>query len=315
MGWKGQLRSFNAAVKRAEKLQLQKARLQAAASARMAAGRYEDYVQEIVSYHKSVSCSEIDWQGIANAPEPIEPTQTKEREAKAISKLTTYKPNFFIRILRLVNFRVNMLKRNIEKAKASDELQYQENLKTYQAAHSRWQNEKAFAERMLAGDTSAYSQVITERKPLDSIQMFSGQVGLSFESEKVMINIELDLDKNVPSETATYLKSGRLSIKDTPKTKFHALCQDHICSIALRVANEILALVPVDAVLVDVSTNILDTSIGTIEMKPILSLKVPRSTLKKINLSSVDPSDCMKNFIHNIDFKKTEGLRPVEKIA
>lgn len=315
MGWKGQLRSFNAAMNRAEKHRKRVQRQQAAANAFNAVQEFERYVEEIVSYHKTANCSPIDWKSFKDAVEPTQPVRSHQLENEASSYLESYQPGFLIRLLRLVNFRINWLKNRIEKAKTRDERQFKQSFESYKDAHSKWKTQKEAAEKMLSGDVDAYVRLIADKKPFSSIQHFSGKINLSFQPGTVSIAVELDLGENVPSETATYLKSGSISVKDTPKTKYHQLCQEHVCSIALRVAREILALIPVEFVLVQVMTDVLDSSMGALEMKPILSLKVPRSSIQKINFENVSPSDCMKNFVHNIDFKKLEGLGPVSTVA
>ncbi|MGY4494699.1 hypothetical protein [Pseudomonas sp. TE3610] len=36
-----------------------------------------------------------------------------------------------------------------------------------------------------------------------------------------------------------------------------------------------------------------------------------RSTLNSLNLDAIDPSDAMKNFVHRMAFKKTQGFSAV----
>jgi hypothetical protein len=315
MGWKGTLRSFNAAVKRAERHNRQMQKQQAALNAAMAFDRYESYLNDIVSYHKSVTTEVIDWEALKNAIEPIEPQRSSEHETIAINLLTNYRPNFLIKFFRLVNFRLNWLKKNVQRGKLRDEKIYQNNMNAYRPAHSRWRSDKELAEKMLSGDADAFAKLIDERHPFHSIKSFSGNMDFIFENGKTTINIEIDFDKNVPSETAKLLKSGTLSIKETTKTHYHQVCQDHVCSIALRVARETLALLPVEYIYVNVKHYTVDTSLGNLEMKSILSLKVPRATLKKINFENIDPSDCLRNFIHNMNFKRLEGFEAVEDVA
>ena len=46
----------------------------------------------------------------------------------------------------------------------------------------------------------------------------------------------------------------------------------------------------------------------------VLSVALYPETLAKINFESIDPSDSMKNFVHNMKFSKTNGFSPVDKV-
>jgi hypothetical protein len=79
----------------------------------------------------------------------------------------------------------------------------------------------------------------------------------------------------------------------------------------LRIAREICALLPIDGFIITAEDEILNSATGKIDPQPILSVYVRRATLQSLNFERVDPSDAMKNFVHNMDFKKTQGFKPV----
>ncbi len=54
----------------------------------------------------------------------------------------------------------------------------------------------------------------------------------------------------VPKQRKALLKSGKLSVKDMPVGKFNELYQDYVCSCVLGTARDVLALLPVDVVIV-----------------------------------------------------------------
>ena len=99
-----------------------------------------------------------------------------------------------------------------------------------------------------------------------------------------------------------------------PKGAFYELYQDYICSCVIRVARESFAVLPVQKALVHAMESVLNTKTGYVEEQPILSVAMPRETLDRLNLETIDPSDSMRNFVHNMDFKKTSGFRVVQKI-
>lgn len=93
--------------------------------------------------------------------------------------------------------------------------------------------------------------------------------------------------------------------------RFNELHQDYVCSCALRVGRELLAILPDELVIVTALDNVLNGSTGHMQEQPILSVAFSRSTVDGLNLESIDPSDAMKNFVHNMSFKKAAGFSAV----
>ncbi len=118
----------------------------------------------------------------------------------------------------------------------------------------------------------------------------------------------------VPNEVKSLLQRGKISVKKMPKGAFNELYQDYICSCAIRVARETLALLPIRMVIVNAMGNILNNKTGHMEEQPILSVAIPRDTIDGLNLDTIDPSDSMGNFVHNMDFKRSRGFAKVEEI-
>jgi hypothetical protein len=118
----------------------------------------------------------------------------------------------------------------------------------------------------------------------------------------------------IPTETKTLLQTGKVSVKRMPQTKYLELYQDYICGCVLRIANETFALLPFKTVIVTAVSDILNTNTGHLEAMPVLSAVIPRATLARLNLQAIDPSDSMRNFVHQMDFKKTRGFMVIERI-
>ena len=92
------------------------------------------------------------------------------------------------------------------------------------------------------------------------------------------------------------------------------LFQDYVCSCVLRVANELFALLPIDATIVTAEDSLLDTTTGHLVPTPIVSAYIPRETFEGMNLDLLDPSDSMANFIHRMSFKKTKGFEGIQRL-
>ena len=115
----------------------------------------------------------------------------------------------------------------------------------------------------------------------------------------------------IPTEIKSLPKSGKLSTKAMPAGRFYELHQDYVCSCALRAGRELLAILPNDLVIVTTLDNVLNSSTGHMENQPILSVAFSRPTVDGLNLEAIDPSDAMKNFVHNMSFKKGAGFLAV----
>ncbi|MOA48903.1 hypothetical protein D3C78_1717160 [compost metagenome] len=72
-----------------------------------------------------------------------------------------------------------------------------------------------------------------------------------------------------------------------------------------------MAILPDDLVIVTALDNVLNSSTGHVEEQPIFSVALSRSTVDGLNLEAIDPSDAMKNFVHNMNFKKGVGFSAV----
>jgi hypothetical protein len=112
----------------------------------------------------------------------------------------------------------------------------------------------------------------------------------------------------IPKDRAKLLASGRASVKPMPKGDYYRLYQDHVCSAALRVAREFLALLPIDEVIVTATDDLVDPATGHLKKTAILSLRVPRETVEKLNFQALDPSDSLRNFLHRMSFGSTTGF-------
>lgn len=314
MGWKGNLRTIGATIRKIERHHRQVEKLNQIANISEQVEQYNFLTQQLVSYHKT-STENIDWHYFKNLPEPIEPINTQRKFNIAEERLLNYKPNFFIKFLGLEMWRKTQLAKKMSKEREKDEAEFQKNKILYQKNHSDWGKSKTLADGILSGTEDAYLRILDDHQVFSDIKHFNGAVSISFENKTAFINIEIAGESTIPRQSVSQLKSGKASVKEITNSQFYQMYQDHVCSIALRVAREAFAYFSLEIVFINVVTDVLNRATGIYEESPILSLKAPKETLDKMNFQLVDPSEAMKNFIHNMDYKKTEGLLPVKKVA
>jgi hypothetical protein len=122
----------------------------------------------------------------------------------------------------------------------------------------------------------------------------------------------------IPTEAKSLTASGKISVKAMPKARFHEIYQDYMCGCVLRVAREVLALLPIETVLITVLVNAPDRRTGREGEQPILSVAIPRATVARLDFDTLDPSDAMGNFLCRGDFKasrKSGEFAPITPLA
>ena len=325
MGWKGTVRSIGAAVRAAErdakrrqreleKRQKQYAKMQELEQAAYEVEAYENHIEIIQSLHKE--CTDpINWENIASSQEPKRPENLKKHEEAAHSKAESYRPGFIDRLLKREEKKKKSLNENISRAIEQDEAEYKSSVSDWEEKMNDWKESAELAQLLLSGDNEAKIKVIKDLDPFSEISNLGSNLSISVSDEGLVETIiHIHGDDIVPNEVKGLLKSGKLSVKKTPKGQFNEVYQDYVCSCALRVANEIFSAIPDNMVIVTAVDELLNTKTGHLEKSPILSVCIPRSTLKSLKMETIDPSDSMSNFIHNMSFKKTKGFGAVSRV-
>ncbi len=320
MGWKGTVRAIGAAARAAErdakrhqrelaKQQKQYEKMQALQQAEYEVEVYKNHIEIIQSIHKECS-NLIDWEIISKSQEPKIPSDLKSNEKSARSKADNYKPGFIDKILKREEKKKTLHSDNIASAIEEDKT---EHINNWKKELNDWKESVELAQLLLNGNKEAKIKAIEDLDPFSEISNLGSSLTISVnESNLIDATIHIHGNDIVPSEVKSLLKSGKLSVKSMPKGKFNEIYQDYVCSCVLRVANELFSSIPDNMVIVTAVDELLSTKTGHLEKSPILSVCISRSTLESLNMNSIDPSDSMSNFIHNMSFKKTKGFEPVE---
>ncbi|RMR50408.1 hypothetical protein ALP84_02178 [Pseudomonas cichorii] len=323
MGWKGTLRSMQAASRKAERkaqrrnreLQLRQkeyAKMEALEQAAYEVEVYENKIDLLLSVHKECG-DEIDWQSFIDRVEPVEPVCDGVLEVQARDREKNYQPGFFARLLKLENRQRKNLQYNIEKGRLEDKRQHNKAVQQWQTDHAAWQEEYKIAQGILRGEGQAKLEAIKLLDPFSDISHLGTAVNFSIGDKGVVeANLSVHGSRVIPSDIKSLLQSGKLSTKKMPMGKYNELLQDYICSCVFRVGRELLSILPDDLVVVTAVDDAVNTATGHMDKFPIVSVAVSRKTLETLNMQSIDPSDAMKNFVHNMSFKKTSGFTPVQ---
>ncbi|MBD3110178.1 DUF4236 domain-containing protein [Bacillus sp. AGMB 02131] len=304
---RGSKRTYNSTSyqrqKELNKIQKEREKLQELEQNRLEVDLFENKLEMIHSIHKE--CSEsIDWFSESKALPPYKASSAGPNEIAAISTLEKYKPSFFDKLLKRHEAKVDELKAKVYEAKIQDEELY-----------SDWESDVQLAKRIVKQDTDAYLKAIDVYYPLDDLNGFGSGFEFFIENPNSMeVEFDVHTEDVVPEFTKSLTKTGKVSTKAMTKTMYYDIQQDYVCSCVIRIAREMFALLPINEIIIHCLDEQLNSATGYKEKVVILSVKIDRVTLNSLNFESIDCSDAMTNFEHNMMFRKTKGFWAVDRV-
>lgn len=171
-------------------------------------------------------------------------------------------------------------------------------------------------ERVLSGDIDAYYEVIEKAEPFNELVEFGSEFEIGTEDPKCIVaEFNIKEEDVIPDTMVTLTETGKVSEKKMTKTAYYEMMQDYVCSVMIRMARDLFALLPVDKVIVHAVDTGVNTATGNQEEFTYISVIFDRATFEKINLDAIDPSDSLNNFEYNMKFGKTTGFKPVVKLT
>ena len=262
---------------------------------------FNDMLDDIRSIHE-VGTEPIDWNEILNEPQPFDPDKMGPREQQARGKKSEKEDSLFSRFFDAA-----------EEEEAEPELSVEEAAKEDRIAYGQWEENRKLAKRILDGDIDAYFEAVQELEPFEDILDYGSDFDIGTDIPDVMeVEFHARTSRVVPDKMLTLTSTGKLSSKAMTKTLHYDIAQDYICSCVIRVAREMFAILPVNKVLVHVEDEV-ETSSGT-STATVLSVLFDRRHFEKLDLDSLDPSETLESFDCHMNFKKTQGLKPVERV-
>jgi hypothetical protein len=293
-----------------EKLRL-KAELHA--TAEKAVETYKEVINTLTCAHKE-PVENIDWNEILQETAPPAPVPAHDHEQKAAARLQNYKPSFLDKLFNSSAKSIGRLKQAVAVAKEKDHTEFEKAQTRHTAAYAQWEKMNHLANKIMAKDLTGYAEALELFHPFAETTDISAPPTFKYNPNFVEIDWYAHTGEVVPKFTLALTQAGKLSRKDLGITKYHELYREHICSYLIRAAREVLALLPVQFVIVHMLVDLVDSATGRPGEQPIVSAIIYRESLEKLNFELLDPAEAMKNFKHNMNFTKTGGFRPVEKL-
>ncbi|MDY5731190.1 MAG: DUF4236 domain-containing protein [Eubacteriales bacterium] len=156
-----------------------------------------------------------------------------------------------------------------------------------------WAYYHNMAPKILAGDIDSYLQLIYEVNPLDDLLVYGSNYEFGTDDPK-KIEVEYNININALSEAKQKLSN----------TEYNLLLQDYVCSVCIRIARDMFALLPIKNTIVH----------AVLDGKIIVSVDFDRQSLSKVKFGYIDPSDTIEQFKHNIDFNENSGFSTVSNL-
>lgn len=272
-------------------------------SAKGAVDTYNDLIAMLTGLHRQCSDT-IDWQQVLESPAPFNLEQMGPRQSQALAKQEAYRSSIFDQIFGRSNQKQIQLMAAVSMATKKDA-----------AAYQAWKDEVTLARRILDMDSDAYRTAMVKMDMFSDLQEFISNVQFKFlENNSLMLEFKLAPDDVIPTHSLSLTKTGKLSQRKIGKTAYYKLVQDYVCGLSLRIARELLAILPLQRVLMHVVETKFNSATGHFEDQDILSVLFDRVTLEGLNWGLVDPAQAMQNFQHSMHFLKTAGFRPVKRL-
>lgn len=264
---------------------------------------YNELIDQIRSIHDE--CSDpIDWVAMRDKEPPFNYLYKGPNEIEARNAFENAKPSLIGRLVpALDQKKMKSLEEAIETARQKDQQMYAD-----------WEEMKNLAEAILQGDIDSYFYVVSELQPFEEILDFGSDFDIGTDLPNIMeVEFHAKTEKVVPNHVLSMTQTGKLSSKSMTKTMHYDIVQDYICSCALRVAREMFALLPIDTVVIHAVDAVEDASGGTYD-DTVLSVLIHRNQMDSIDFNNIDASDTIESFQCNMNFKKTQGLKPVPRV-
>ncbi|MGG0643521.1 DUF4236 domain-containing protein [Sporosarcina gallistercoris] len=261
---------------------------------------YNSYVDMLLSTHLE-TVQPVNWNAILQ--EDLEQLAANGPHAEeARRKLGAFQPNWFDRLFRREETRRRELGEELSKAIVQDKI-----LLTEKQALSDQ------ASQVLAGDESAWQEVLQEYHAFAAIEQFGHKVHVKLCNGELTVFVDIGEEEAIPEEVLSLTAKGNLSRKKMGKTNYFALYQDYVCSCILGAARNVFAILPAEHVLIHAYDR------SQADEPPvrgcIASVRIRRNELSGMLFELQAPSRTVETFEHHMNHLKTKGFRLVEELT
>lgn len=326
MGWKQAIRQAEAAHRRHERESARRQKELAKRHAQLQKQQERAWNENVVETHQNLievltslhrdTASPVDWNAVSATADPTPVRPVVSRQEKAKGDLLAYVPGFFAKLFGSDKKVRAALEAKVAAAAAEDDAETAQLQKGWEREVAERTELRRLAHGVLAGDKSSYREVLNDSDAFEELK--SHRIGVAIvevRDDCVLFAASPGADDILPGTDMKLTASGKVTEKDTPAGTYALRYQDFLCSTALRLVAEALALLPLRRAVCNVGVRRLNPATGHMQLDCLVALHATREAVQAVNLPNVDASDAMKNFQSRMDFKKAGGFVAVEEIS
>lgn len=267
------------------------------------AERYRHRLELIESVHHI--CGEpVDWGLIAALAPPFRRGEKGPREQLAETRYAEFKPTRLQKLLKQDAAIRQELEEQLALAREQDRDEY-----------AAWKNATDFARDILEGNRTAYLQVLEEFVPLDDLlALGSGLEFIVTDPKTVAVELDVNSGQIIPHESKRLTEEGDLAAAPLDAEARNALEYNYVCGCVLRIARELLAILPLETVLIHARDTKMNRDSGQEEYVTVLSIRLDRDGLSRLNVDPGSYPRLLGHFLHRIRFDPAGGFAPVEQL-
>lgn len=231
-----------------------------------------------------------DWYRISSTPPPLEPARTSEYETAARAVLRAYRPGLAARISGAAKRHRAELERAVTEAANADVLRYSAALAEHRAAHHDWSIAMSLAPGVLRLDEAACRAALRFAMAYRDLSDMNVDVFLDSVRDGIAtLTCAIDdPDHFPPPPVRTRASTNRIAVG----TGSTPLADDHVCSLAIRIARETFAILPIAVAVVSITTQRFDKTTGRLVVDTLLGTRFSLQAMSKLHgtAAAIEPS-------------------------
>lgn len=305
MGYRATFRALQAAERRQqreeqrlqrefERQAKEREKLSTIERARLEVQLYENQLYLLLSMHKEYRPA-WDWAAVASALPPLPPKRNPANELKAMLDLT---------LAEIENKEKS--ESDLKQARTKDDADFEAANLSFCDDLGRWEKLRKLAQRILIGEHKAYTQALVDLNPFAELSNLGSSINFTVHNSRLAeCALKVNGKQAIPNEVKSLTATEKLSIKAMSKSRFHELYTEYICSCVLRAALEILALLPIDDLIVTAIADVMEQQSGRSNEKPVLSVSISRVQVENTNFNDLNAYDAIEALTHRGDLRMT----------
>lgn len=180
--------------------------------------------------------------------------------------------------------------------------------------YKTYKNLDLCAKEVLAKNSDFYEVAINWFPIWEFTTDFGSSLSPTFYENTIDVDFFVNIDGVVPIHKKTSTQAGKITLKPFTDTERNDIIQDYICSSILRITKEAFSVLPIENIYIHAIDKIINSSTGKYEDAILVSVNINKSQFENLNLDFIDPSDAVEGFEYNMQFSKSNGFKPVDKL-